>query len=353
MKERNIQSDLVRTVAMFFVIAVHIPLESLGDNLWFNYATRTVFFTCNAMFFMLSGKYNLRFDPKEGQEAEALRSYYSKKFAGIIIPFIIYSVLLYLFEMRESLLDTGVLDLLQDFGYRFFCVNHTTHLWFMYSLVGLLLCAPPIARMLNHLSDFEFNVLMISVFLWNFLKIILFQDILRLPFVFNGWIFEGWVIYFILGFYCDKIQKHIPLFIGLGAAAVVLTTLQKRFGEVNANLWDLSPLYTVAVLGVYLFIERVCVIKSEAAKKLVAVLSRYSFPVYIVHYAVKDYVVTDEKFDVLSMNLSPFALWLIRIVIVFVISFVVAVILDNLLMKHIKKLFNLRGHRLERNDKKI
>lgn len=75
-KDRNIQSDLVRVVAMFFVIAVHTPLGELGNIWWVNYATRALFFTCNAIFFMLSGKYNLRFVAEP--EKQCYKKYYYK-----------------------------------------------------------------------------------------------------------------------------------------------------------------------------------------------------------------------------------------------------------------------------------
>lgn len=353
MRERDVQSDLVRVVAMFFVIAVHTPLEELGGIWWVNYFTRALFFTCNAMFFMLSGKYNLRFNIEPGKEKQYYKAYYSKKLIGIVVPFIVYSFLLYLYEVREILFDTGIVALWNNFWHKFFCENHATHLWFMYSLIGMLLCAPFLARMLTALSDFEMHLLVILIFVWSFLKIILCVDILNKPFVFNNWIFEGWIVYFILGFYCDKLKKHIPLFVGIGVAALILTTLQKQFCERSQNIWDLSPLYALLVLGVYLFIERICVVKSKVGKELITVIAKYSFSVYIVHYAVKDWVVSSKVFVGLNQNMSSLALWLFRVVIIFVISFVIGIVIDSVLINNLKvRMRKCIQFRVKRNEEK-
>lgn len=206
----------------------------------------------------------------------------------------------------------------------------------MYSLIGMLLGAPFLARMLNVLSDLELNILVICMFVWNFLNIILFRDILDLPFAFSGWIFEGWIIYFILGFYCDRVKQKTYFWIPLAIAAVILTTIQKQFCERSNNIWDLSPVYMIVVLGMYLFIERVCIIKKKIGKQVVDFLAKYSFPVYIVHYVVKDYVVGEGMFGKLPQCFAPFPLWIVRIIIIYVISFLVGIIVENLIIKNIQ-----------------
>lgn len=254
------------------------------------------------------------------------------------MPFVVYSLLLYLYQVRESIFETGIAELWNSFWNKFFFENHTTHLWFMYALIGMLLCAPFLARMLKQMTDFELHLLVALMFIWSSFKIILFADILDKSFVFNSWIFEGWIVYFILGFWCDKIKKHVSLFVGAGGIALVLTVLQKQFCERAQNIYDLSPLYALLVVGVYLFVERVCIVKSEWAKALISVIAKYSFAIYIVHYAVKDWVVTSDLFDSLWNSLSAVALWLCRVVIIFVVSFIVAVVIDNVLVKHLKKM---------------
>ena len=55
--------DVVRVVAMFFVIAVHsLSVVDTSTNIGFLFfATgQALFFTANALFFMMSGKFNVR-----------------------------------------------------------------------------------------------------------------------------------------------------------------------------------------------------------------------------------------------------------------------------------------------------
>lgn len=74
---RQYPYDVVRVVAMVFVIAVHslVMIDTSWSLGWYLFAAgQGLFFTANALFFMLSGKFNLR----ERKDDRALLDYYRK-----------------------------------------------------------------------------------------------------------------------------------------------------------------------------------------------------------------------------------------------------------------------------------
>lgn len=78
--DRNIQDDLIRTVAMIFVLIIHTTLDNLESNGTFVIVRNTICFTCNAMFFMLCGKYGLQFNSNKYAKREySYYNFYVKK----------------------------------------------------------------------------------------------------------------------------------------------------------------------------------------------------------------------------------------------------------------------------------
>lgn len=61
-RDHMFQYDFIRAVSMLFVIAVHalriIDFHN-GISLFYFHVMQAVFFTCNGMFFMMSGKFAL------------------------------------------------------------------------------------------------------------------------------------------------------------------------------------------------------------------------------------------------------------------------------------------------------
>lgn len=85
-RERVFSYDFIRAVAMIFVISVHsLVVIDFTDQLSFFYfnVMQAVFFTCNGMFFMMSGKFAL-------SKGKVDCAYYFSKFESIIIPMLIF-----------------------------------------------------------------------------------------------------------------------------------------------------------------------------------------------------------------------------------------------------------------------
>ena len=85
-KKRLIQYDVIRVMAMLFVICVHVKLKPFASHRYISSGLYAVFFTCNGLFFMLSGKFNLS---KKFDDVSKMKQFYIKNFKKIVIPFIV------------------------------------------------------------------------------------------------------------------------------------------------------------------------------------------------------------------------------------------------------------------------
>lgn len=331
-KERELKYDFVRVIAMLFVIAVHTQRDELGSYSFFNEIVQTVFFTCNGMFYMLSGRFNLSlvFERKEDYI-----QYYKKRFSSILLPFVLLSFALYLYNCRYELASTTVLGIMKGFYKSFFNSNAETHLWFMYPLIGMLLSTPFLSKMVHAMSEYELRLCLMIGMIWNFIMVYLVTN-LNVGYRFDHWVLASWTLYFLLGYYCSvaDLKKHARQIYILGAAAGVLTILQNHFlPDHSKYINDLAPLYVLFTVALY-----VCLLRGFGTKNRgvwVTLIAKHSFTVYIIHWAVKDIVA--ERFVNIG---SPVMRFLVRIAVCTLVSLGAAVMIDELILNPIKKLCN-------------
>ena len=76
-RERDVRYDVIRVVAMMFVIAVHVNPKPFNSIPWFKDVFDYIIYTCNGMFFMLSGLFNMK---RDFSSKEDYKIYYQKRF---------------------------------------------------------------------------------------------------------------------------------------------------------------------------------------------------------------------------------------------------------------------------------
>lgn len=329
-KEREREHDYIRVTAMLFVIAVHIQRDELGNNLLFNEIIQAVFFTCNGIFYMLSGRFNLRlvFEKKE----DYIR-YYKKKFSSVFLPFILLSFVLYLYNCRFELGSATVCSIMKSFYKSFFDSNAQTHLWFMYPLIGMLFSVPFLSKMVHAMTEFELRLCLIIGMLWNFVMVYLTAD-WNIDCRFDHWILASWTLYFLLGYYCSIIdlEKHTRLLYILGIAGGVLTVLQNHFlPDHSKYINDLAPLYVLFTVSMYVFLLQK--FRAKGKGRWITRIAGHSFTVYILHWEVKN--ITAGMFINIS---SPVIRFLLRIAACTLISLALAIMVDEFILNPIKKL---------------
>lgn len=89
-KQRLFQYDFIRVIAMLMVLALHVELKTryfrVDYNIPWYFSNSIIIFliVCNPIFFMISGKFNLRCQLISISD---YFDYYKKKFINIFIPF--------------------------------------------------------------------------------------------------------------------------------------------------------------------------------------------------------------------------------------------------------------------------
>lgn len=198
---RKIEYEKVRVCAMLFMVMFHCCgsmggfIDTAGER-WLNDGLTLLFITCNSLFFMLSGKFALAV--RCGTVSDYHR-YYGKKLTNILVPILVYMFLRSLWEYggrfwEISFWKTYVRNVCYDYG--------GTEYWFLYTLLGLLLLAPLLNKMVANLNKGEIWLLITFGLLFN--SICSYAPYVNLHFSWQ-YIFGSWVFYFMLGYFLEKV----------------------------------------------------------------------------------------------------------------------------------------------------
>lgn len=275
---RDTINDLIRVVAMFLVIGVHwfgslvdyCPQEGLAI-VALNFISKLTRLGV-PIFFSLSGYYIL------GKEITNIKDFYYKRFVRVVVPYLIYAVFyVFYFSVFE---DHEPVMLLKNYIVNVLTGNvHGTH-WFVYSILGLYFATPFLSRMFKALSDKEVMVLYITALSLGMLNCIF--GLFGSRFGINTYVFQDQLLTFISGYCMQRClnvlqkKKHINTVI---YRLLLITALFVLFCFTE---WDIC-LCIIAGLAVAGNTEQsMCCI----CGKVVALVSRYSYSVYLAHAAV-------------------------------------------------------------------
>lgn len=286
---RDVRYDVIRVTAMLFVIAVHVNPKPFNSFPWFKDVFDDIIYSCNGMFFMLSGLFAMR---KEYVTREEYDRYYKKKIVSILVPYVVMTFLLYGYDFYHSGRAFEMRLFIEETINQFTSLNSQQHLWFMYSLIGLLLSAPFFSKMLHAMSDWEIKLLFAMCIGWNTVSIYLIND-LGWNFNYGKWLMSSWTMYFFLGYFHDRLinEKNKKLWYLLGIAGFLITVLWKYVIPFeNHNARDFAPAYTFFVLSVYTFLLYEVKIIGKWLQGLILFLARHSFTVYLIHYLVLEII---------------------------------------------------------------
>ena len=125
-----------------------------------------------------------------------------------------------------------------------------TEYWFVYTLAGLLLVAPVLARAVAHMSRGEKYVVLIVGLAYN-AAVSVFRNLGYSPAW--GYLLSGWALTFVVGAFAaelfDTPRKRQVLY-ATSLVSYVGTALLYDAG-VRTTMTDTSPLFTAYVLGLY------------------------------------------------------------------------------------------------------
>jgi surface polysaccharide O-acyltransferase-like enzyme len=353
-KNREIQYDYLRVIAVIAIIMVHsIPAEASNYKQWlFSAAFMPVLLSFVGIYFMLSGLFIL------DHGTENILSFYKKRFCTIVIPFGFYTGIYYFYYsvyLGQEKLTVFAHIKAWFLGWLTETTPMAPHMWFMYVILALYLCAPFLARMLQTMSDHELKIFLAMILIIQSILVYLPSLGILVEESFQYMIFKGWLIYFVLGYSLKRLyhnSRFLP-FAAAGLAGFALTMLQKYFTpSFTPGIHDLAPTMIAMASSIFLFFESYGNVSVPVMTKACGFVSRHSYSVYLIHYLVLGQLsnVIIEKTFVRHFYIPKiFCLTALT----FFISLAVAWLLDKTVLKLFKRIPGLiwkRGKRQIEED---
>lgn len=337
---------------MLFVVVEHSSgnLGPIGGIETHGFVSELAFI-CDPVFFALSGYFAIR--PLK----TSLKTYYLKKVSGVVLPCLVYSIVLYLYTQRFANLSLGGLV---DYQYGLMVGGW----WFVPALIPYLVVAPFLYEFFKGLSDRVVLWLarVVAVLTaWGCLSLFLTHVFTALDVPGGATIVglasqvvptqlipgAGYFLYFCLGYFVPRLSATMSegkrhLLVGIGIVAWVVDAVLFALGFEKA---DPSYYWLFSTVAVFLVVERLN-IKSERVGRVFAWTAKRSFAIYLVQYAVIDYV-TRHVYqaggwfgDVAALpGLGRVGIWLLSIACAYVISLAVASLVDSTLVRLAQRLW--------------
>ena len=330
-ESRRYYFDFLRVLAVFAVIFLHVTVRTcLTTDIYSFEWNVSNFYVCISawavpVFVMMSGSLFLSRDIP-------VKKIYGKYIFRIFTAFVFWS---FVYSVNYYV-KTG--DIMKAVG-NFIIGNE--HLWFLFMITGMYMLLPLTKKISE--SDFLIKYFLVFSFLFTFLLpevadvISVFSErygafadkfIDRFHLRFVG----GYTGYFLLGYLLDRtcLSKRTEYLIYaagiLGViAGVSLSVTASVVQDRPQTLYDYLTVNTMLVsVAVFVFFKS----KFNRPLKIMEVLSRYSFGVYLVHSAVIGVLLQRLSFNLSALNQAFSAITISMIV--FVISLAISAVLNHI-----------------------
>lgn len=290
--KRNYGLDLLRIFLCLCVILIHAS-SFFGVNNGNVTTTFNVFFAqANAIFFMLSGYFNLNHEFKNSAD---IKKFYKNKIINILLPFIVFVLI---WEVWDYIRINGCFifsDFLLTYYKAIMDTSASGHMWFMYSLFGFLLSTPFLSKALHHMDDKELKILWYIALGYNVVTIYLCSN-LGISSRINYWFIDGWFTYYFAGYYYRRVvaneSKLKWAILGIGGflgTMVGVFYISKILGRFNGSS-DFQVMYILFCMGCLMFWDKTFNLKNEKIKKVVYFISSNTFFIYLYHFRLLDFV---------------------------------------------------------------
>lgn len=338
---RNYSLDLVRTVAILFVLLLHSSAVFISDNLSpVSNVLNSLSRPAVPLFVMLSGALMLN-EAKQREAKTIFRS--ALQMLGLTILWaVLYSVL---FEVIIPLVRSKEIFLYNVIKVAF---NGYYHMWYMYMLIGLYACIPFLRCFVKkenkQLIRIFIAIGLLSVFLKPMIAF-LSQFFHPLRFIsiyldkFHLDFFAGYVVYFVTGWYIVHIgihNKKLKYFLyALSVASLVTIILLLQWtGDKDTLHSNSNILVYLYAVGLFTLFNDVSVTAHSLIGRSILFFSKYSFGIYMIHAAID--VIVGQALASLSHPAIHIPL---RFIVVLTISTILCVITSKIPI--VKKLLRM------------
>lgn len=314
--------DVLRLVAMLMVIAAHCvdiynatPQHDPMNSFWGAFIG-SLMRPSVPLFAMMTGLLLLPI-------GESATEFYKRRIPRVLFPMIIWSAIYYLIPYFTGIigLDKSVITTLFPFEFApsqqacdalhnialipFTFNGYTTHMWYLYMLIGLYLLMPFFSAWVERRDR---TLTIIYMTLWVVSLTLPYLHYLISPSLFGecAWnefgtlyYFSGFAGYLLLGHLLSKrspmpLRKIVAMGVMVYVAGFIVTytgyasmAVQYSYAEAPQLLelfWQFcSPNVALMALGVFLIVQRID-ITSPRMQRLLANITKCSFGTYLMHY---------------------------------------------------------------------
>lgn len=268
--------NTIRALAIILVIAIHIATPALSGPINSNWWTSNVIDGFSRigvpLFLMISGALLLHKD-------EPISTFFKKRFAKILIPFLFWSIFYYLYRASGSAdVISFVKDLLSN--------NIMYHLWYFYIIIPLYLLIPLLRKIIKQIPlnyILAYSLIASSIVTLN--GLLGLMDFYLLVYA-NP--FSGGLAYLLLGYaitHKDFKIKYINVYAVISVLVIIFGTyiLTDYTGMFSGILYEAFGLPVAAyAVAVFLFMKE----KYKDATSnswFISQLSTHSFGIYLLH----------------------------------------------------------------------
>lgn len=285
MKNREINIDLLRVVAMVMVVVLHlsasyVELRKSPQDTDFIIANILQSFTrvCVPIFILITGKYLIN------KKIDDLKNFYKNTFRRIVFPFLIWLVIYTVFQLVLSMKnhDKSAFEIVTDvFKGKIFY-----HLWYIYMIIPLYIVVPFLNKKIvsKNLKIITFSLISFGI-LHNALSYIFFD----ISFIWIFW-FIDYLGLFYLGYYLSKEipkQKGRPYLYGYLLVSIILSLTSYFFiNKYDTDYWYtyLNPLIILSSAFILKFFLSLNI--DSSLSKYIIRLSDNSYGIYLSHALV-------------------------------------------------------------------
>ena len=320
--ERVVWLDLLRFVAILMVIAAHsvdiynaTPQENSDNSFWGAFIG-SMMRPCVPLFAMMTGMLLLPIREKAGE-------FYRKRIPRVLFPMILWSAIYYLTPWFIGVLggDKAVVSIFFPFEFSpsqefsdavgniamipFTFNGYTTHMWYIYMLIGLYLFMPYQSAWVEKNDQ---TLIRTFVALWGcslmlpYIEQLISRDIFGVC-AWNNfgtfYYFAGFAGYLLLGHLMgggNRLRSAKAIAVGtmLYVSGFIITysgysTMAEQFSYEEAPdmlemFWQYcSPNVVLMTIGVFLIIQR-AKINSPRTQSILANVTKCGFGIYMMHY---------------------------------------------------------------------
>jgi len=291
-RTHDVNTDIMRLIASFFVVMIHVSSKNSAVALLFNSISR---FSV-PVFVMISGYYLLKKAP--------VISAVLKKAFSLFVLMVAWAAIYYVYEL---ICDTQYFSPL---GFLKYLLTEPIHLWYLYALITLYLFTPLLSLVYHYASQQVYRYILgltfvfgscITVLLridyFSFLNIIL--EKMKIPYML------GFIFLYLLGGYVRKYTvNHKKVIYCLGIAAISLSALAAAFifdyEFVNSVLFSFFFAGNIlTAFAFFLYLSNLSFSCGSRVTELIKKCSGATMGIYILHPLIINLFASNDFLTVL------------------------------------------------------